>query len=151
VCTCSNTDGALFVFLTAAGWNLSSHSRLRAASTDESCNKCRACCGNIVVYTEFTESWFLWPPNRAAIIFCRCGFFFLFFLACSQRSQIGCLPYFHAWCGLSTNIECRPEMWCMQLAENTGRKNLQSAHHCTTLSGYIFVKRHVSTIRKKTY
>jgi len=21
---------------------------------------------------------FLWPPNRAAIIFCRCGFFFLF-------------------------------------------------------------------------
>jgi len=27
----------------------------------------------------------------------------------------------------------------MQLAENTGRKNLPSVHHRTSLSGYIFV------------
>jgi len=26
----------------------------------------------------------------------------------------------------------------MQLTENAGRKKLPSAHHCTTLSGYIF-------------
>jgi len=26
--------------------------------------------------------------------------FYLFFLAYSQLSQIGCLPYLHTWCGL---------------------------------------------------
>jgi len=46
-----------------------------------------------------------------------------FFPACSQRSQIGCLPYFHTWCGLSVNLECRFEMCCTRLAKNTGRKN----------------------------
>jgi len=38
--------------------------------------------------------------NGQAIIFCSSGYFllllsFLFFLAYSQRSEIGCLPYFH--------------------------------------------------------
>jgi len=33
-------------------------------------------------------------PIGQAIIFCNCGFF-LFFLACSQQSEIGCVPYFH--------------------------------------------------------
>ena len=59
-------------------------------------------------------------------------FFFLFFLACSQPSQIGCLPYFHTWCGLSANLEGRSEMCCTRLAENKGRKiakNSPSAHH----------------------
>jgi len=59
-------------------------------------------------------------------------FFFHFFLAYSQRSQIGCLPYFHTWCGLSANLECRTEMCCTRLAENTGRKTSPSAHHRTT-------------------
>jgi len=44
----------------------------------------------------------------------------LFFLAYSQPSQIGCLPYFHTWYGLSANLECRSETCCMRLAENTG-------------------------------
>ena len=35
--------------------------------------------------------------------------FFLFSLAYSQSSQIGCLPYFHTWCGLSANLRCRSE------------------------------------------
>ena len=26
----------------------------------------------------------------------------------------------HTWCGLSANLECMSEMWCMRLAENTG-------------------------------
>jgi len=45
--------------------------------------------------------------NGYAIIFCSCGYFlyFLFlssfFFAYSQRSEIGCLPFFHTWCGLS--------------------------------------------------
>ena len=52
-------------------------------------------------------------------------FFFFFFLDYSQRSQIGCLPYFHTWCGLSANLRCRSETCCTRLAENTGRKNRQ--------------------------
>jgi len=59
---------------------------------------------------------YLWPPcvADADIIFCSCGFyllsfFFLIFLAYSQRSEIGCLPHFHTQCGLSVNLECRSE------------------------------------------
>jgi len=78
-------------------------------------------------------------PIRQAIIFCHCGyFFFVLFSSPVQRLQIGCLPYFHTWRGLSANLQCRSEMCCMRLAGNTGRKNLPSAYHCTTLSRYIF-------------
>jgi len=49
-----------------------------------------------------------------------------------------CLPYFHTSCGLRENLECRSEMCCTWLAENTGRKKSPYAHHRTTLSGYIF-------------
>jgi len=79
----------------------------------------------------------------ADIIFSSCGFFYLllltssFFLAYSQPSQIGCLPYVyhmshqgHTWCGLGANLECRSEMCCMRLAENTGRKNGQKFAIC---------------------
>jgi len=45
--------------------------------------------------------------------------FLLFFLAYSQPSQVGCLPYFHTWCGHSANLECMSEMCCTRLAENT--------------------------------
>jgi len=38
---------------------------------------------------------------------------------------------------LSANLECRSEMCCMWLAGNTGRKKSPSAHHGTTLPGYI--------------
>jgi len=64
-------------------------------------------------------------------------FFFLLFLTYSRRSEIGCLPCFYTWCGLSANLECTSEMCCMRLPENTGCRNLPSAHHHTTLSGYI--------------
>jgi len=33
--------------------------------------------------------------------------FLSFFLAYSQQSQIGCLPYFRTRCGLIANLECR--------------------------------------------
>jgi len=72
----------------------------------------------------------------ADIIFSSCGFLFLlFFVALSQRSEIGCLPYFHTWCGLSADLECRSETCSLK---NTGRKKSPSVHHPTTLSGYIF-------------
>ena len=76
-----------------------------------------------------------------------------FFLAYSQPSQIGCLPYFHTWCGLSANLGCKSETYCMRLAENTGRKISPKIRHlrtiaqlCRTMSSQL---RHVSTIGKK--
>jgi len=63
---------------------------------------------------------------------------FLLFSSPSQSSQTGCLPYFHTWFGPIANLECRSEICCTRLAGNTGRKKLPSAHHRTTLLGYIF-------------
>ena len=84
----------------------------------------------------------LWPPYViGGIIFCPVVsfFFFLsFLLASSQASQIGCLPYFDTWCGLSANLECRSETCCTRLAVNTGRKKSPSWHHRATLSGHTF-------------
>ena len=43
-------------------------------------------------------------------------FFFLllssFFLAYSQRSEIGCLPYFYTWCGHSANLHYNTGLKC---------------------------------------
>jgi len=79
----------------------------------------------------------------------RCGhyIFILRFLLSSffpQRSEIG----------LSANLECRSEMCCAQLTENTGRKNRQklpSGHHPTTLSGYIFATKACIDNREKNF
>jgi len=75
-----------------------------------------------------------------------------FFLAYSQPRQIGCLPYFHTWCGLSANLRCRSETCCMRLAENTGRKKVAKNRHlgtipqlCRAISSQL---KHVSTIGK---
>jgi len=104
---------------------------------------------------------FIWPPYGVgqAIIFSSCGFFFLFLsffysLAYSQPSHIGCLPYFHTWCGgLSANLRCRSETCCTWLGKNTGRKKLPkirylgtNAQICRVISSQL---RHVSTIRKQ--
>ena len=63
------------------------------------------------------------------------------------------LSYFHAWRGLSANLECRSEMCCARLAENKGHKKscqkLPSGHHRTTLSGYIFATKAFIDNRKK--
>ena len=55
--------------------------------------------------------------------------------------------------GLSVNLECRSEVFCMRLAGNTGRKNyVRNRHLCTiaqicrAMSSQL---RHVSTIGKK--
>jgi len=85
------------------------------------CKTVRPICYRTVVCLSL-----LWPPcvGDADVIFCSCGYFLSsFFLACSQRSEIGCLPCFHTWCGLSANLECRSEMCCTRLAGNTGRKS----------------------------
>jgi len=73
---------------------------------------------------------YLWPPYviEQAIIFSSCGFFFLssfFPRLISAVAHWMSIPYFHTWCGISANLECRSEMWCMRLTQNTGRKNRQ--------------------------
>jgi len=54
-------------------------------------------------------------------------------------------------CGLSANLECMSEMCCTPRAGNrpTERKNSLSAHHLTTLSGYIFATKARIDNRKK--
>jgi len=104
----------------------------------------------------------LWPPYGIgqAIIFSSCGFFFLsfffFILACCQPSQIGCLPYFHTWCGpISANVGCRSETCCTRLAENTGHKKSPKIRHLHTTAvaqlcpAMSLQLRHISTMGKK--
>ena len=65
---------------------------------------------------------------------------------------MGCLPYFHTWCGLSANLECRSETYCKRLAENTGRKKSPKNRHLGTIAQLCWAislqLRHVSTIGK---
>jgi len=74
-----------------------------------------------------------------AALHSRCGHYilqllFLLFLAYSQRSEIGCLSYFHTWCGLSANLECRSEMCYTQLDANTGCKQSPKICHLRTVA-----------------
>jgi len=55
----------------------------------------------------------------------------------------------HTWCVLSVNLECRSEMYCMQLSENTGCKKSPSQHHCTSLSCCVFATKARIDNRKK--
>jgi len=74
------------------------------------------------------------------------------FLAYSQPSFIGCLPYFHTWYDLSANLGCRSEMCCTRLAENTGLKNRQKLAICApshNLSGCILATKAYIDNRKK--
>jgi len=67
-------------------------------------------------------------PSRWALAHISSSFCFLllsFFLAYSQPSDIGCLPYFHTWWGLGANLECISEMCCTRPAENTECKSRQ--------------------------
>jgi len=98
----------------------------------------------------------IWSPcvADADIKYCSCGFFFyllLFFLAYSQRSEIGCLPPY-MWCGLSANLECMSEMCCTRLAEKYMMQKLRKNRHlgtivqlCRAMSSQLT---HVSTIGK---
>jgi len=67
--------------------------------------------------------------------------------------MIGCLLYFHIWCGLSANLECMSEMRCTRLTENTERKNDAKTRHLGTIAQLCLAissqLRHVSTIGKK--
>ena len=69
--------------------------------------------------------------------------FALWFLSSSSSSsfsspnlsgRIGCLPYFHTWCGLSANLRRRSETCCTRLAGNSGRKNVAKNRHLPTIA-----------------
>jgi len=80
------------------------------------------------------------------------SFVVFIFFAYSQQSHTGCLPYFHIWCGLSVNVECRSEIYCTRLAEIQDAKNAKnspSAHHRTILSNYISATKVFIGNRKK--
>jgi len=70
----------------------------------------------------------------------------LFFLAYSQPSQNGCVPYFNA------NLECISEMCCTRLAENTRRKKSPKIRDLATIAQLCLSvssqPRHVSTMGK---
>jgi len=100
--------------------------------------------------------------NRCGRYILSCVFFYLlsiylsnlyFFLAYSQPSQIGCLPYFHTSFGPSANLGCRSETCCMQLARNAGGKKSPKIGHLRTITQFCRAissqLRHVLTIRKK--
>jgi len=98
----------------------------------------------------------LWPPcfADADILFCSCGFFFFSLPILSSRR----LDVYHTFKHdiiLNTNLECRSEMWCMWLAENTRRKNYEKNRHLHNLAQlYRAVSlqlRHISTIRKNLF
>ena len=90
-----------------------------------------------------SANFYLWSPYGIGrtIIFSSCHLFFFFSLTKSQQPQIGCLPYFHIWCGPSADLESRSETCCTRLAENTVRKksakNSPSAHQKNLLSSNI--------------
>ena len=77
------------------------------------------------------------------------SFFFLCLPRLSQRSEIGCLPYFHTRCGLSANLECMSEMRCTLLAEI--QQKLPFWYHRTNLSGCIFAAEACIDNRKKNF
>jgi len=99
----------------------------------------------------------LWSPYvlGQTIIFLPCDFYLpssIFFphLISAVGDWMSAILYFHTWCGLSANLECRSEMCCMQLAENTGCKKSSLWHHRTTLSGCIFTAEACIDNQKKT-
>jgi len=100
-------------------------------------------------FAPFSRGRHLYSARRPLCWASNYILFFLFLLAYSQRSQTGCLPCFHTWCGLSVNLECRSEMCCTRLTKNTGCKNSPSGHHRTTLSGYVFATKACIDNRKK--
>jgi len=118
-------------------------------------------CGHTILPLYVVSSFFL--SSFLSLFLCFfVSFFVSFFLFLSlfsspvlsrHRLDVLGLSYFHTWCGLGANLECRSEMCCTRRAANTGRKkiakNSPSAHNRTTLSGYIFAAKAFIRNRKK--
>jgi len=91
----------------------------------------------------------LW--NRAGHYISALWFLSFFFFPClSQQPQIGCLPYFDTWCGLSANLQRRSENVLHAARWKYRTKKSPFWHHRTTFSGYIFGTKACIDNRKKT-
>jgi len=88
-------------------------------------------------------------------IFILFSSFFLLFSSpnLSGRRLDVCHTSTQPWCGLSANLGCRSETCRTRLAGNAGLKKIvkksPSAHHRTTLSGYILATKARIDNRKK--
>ena len=108
----------------------------------------------IFTFPEITPYYGRPAKQMRTSYFCHVSFFFfLYFSSRNLRGRRLGVPYFHTWCGLSANLECRSETCCARLAEMQDTKiakNWPSEHHRTTLSGYIVAtKAHIDN-RNKT-
>jgi len=89
------------------------------------------------------------------LYFCHVSFFFLVFSSPNlsvRRLDVYHRLYFHTWCGISANLECRSEMYCTQLAKIQDAKKSPKNCHIGTIAQICRAvssqRRHVSTIRK---
>jgi len=115
------------------------------SSIQKANNLSRCCCVIIIMVALWTRGdhyifilWFL----------LSCSFFPRLISAVGDWMS----AYFHTWCGLSANLGCSSETRCTRLAGNAGHKKSPkspSAHHRTTLSGYIFTTKARIDDRKK--
>jgi len=76
-------------------------------------------------------------PHSSSFFLLSIYLSFFFFFAYSQPLQIGCLPYFDAWRGLSANLGCRSETCCTWLAENRGRKKSSKFAICAPSHNFV--------------
>ena len=81
----------------------------------------RSRCGHYILILWFLLSFF---------------FFFPCLISAVRDWMSTILPHqnFHTWCGLSANLEYRSEMYCVWLAENTGRKNVANNRYLGTIA-----------------
>jgi len=90
-------------------------------------------------YFTRTKCYVLWPPcvADADILFCHCdyclsSFFFLFSCLFSAVAD-WMSTYFHTWCGLSTNLECRSEMMQKLCKESPSQSICSQLKHVSTI------------------
>jgi len=114
-------------------------------SADDLCNARATCDARRLAEFVLTRRILVWPPygiGQAIIILPALWFLLssIFFLAYSQPSQMGCLPYFHTWCGLSANLRCRSESAArgsLKIQDAKARQKSRSGHHRTFVGLYL--------------
>jgi len=110
--------------------------------------------------TSFINLWdAFWILVFMATLHSRCGhyIFVLFLLLLLFPRLISAvtdwIPYFHTWCGLSANVECRcvkcAAHGLLEMQDQIIAKSSPFVHHRTTLLSYIFQTKACIDSRKK--
>jgi len=87
--------------------------------------------------------------RKTLLLFSSSFFFFFPRLISAVADWMSTILLHMVW--PSANLECRSEMCCALIAENTGRKKSPFWHHHTTLSGYIFATKERIELVKQQY